>query len=63
MSTPDLVYLANQLSQTLEEMSPQSQAVKILNLQLQQMKASTGNPNPFHFCYYCKVRIKRLLCV
>lgn len=37
MSTPDLVTLVNQLSHTLHESSPR-EIIKILNLQLQQMK-------------------------
>ena len=38
ISIPDLVNVANQLSQTLDE-APQRKTAKILNLQPQQMKA------------------------
>ena len=51
--TPDLVNLANQLTQTLDK-SPMRKTAKILNLQLQQRRAPKWNKNFPSFCYYCK---------
>ena len=53
MSIPDLINLTNQFSCTLDE-SPKWETTKILNLQIQQMKAPKQNQNPPSFCYYCK---------
>ena len=53
MSIPDVVNLANQLSPALDE-SPKRDITKVLNFQLQQMKASQQNQNPPSFSYYCK---------
>ena len=53
MSTPDLVNLTNQLSHTADE-SPPRKTTKMLNFQLQQMKAPKQDQNPPSFCYYCK---------
>lgn len=44
-STPYVVNLANQLFHTLEE-SPKRKTTKILNLQLQQIKAPKQKQNP-----------------
>ena len=51
--TPDLVNLANELSPTLDDLS-QRKTTRILNHQLQQMKAPKWNQNPPSFCYHCK---------
>ena len=45
MSPSDLVNLENQLSHTLDE-SPERKTAKILNLHLQQMKASKPKTKP-----------------
>ena len=52
MSTPDLIWHPSCL--TLLDESPKRKTTKILNLQIQQMKAPKQIQNPPNFCYYCK---------
>ena len=49
MSIPGLVNLPNQFAHTLNE-SPKRKTTKILNFQLQQIKAPKQYQTPFSFC-------------